>query len=60
MADGCGIASTPDSGGFLISSGHGGLFEVRGANAERSLLVDHGDPARWDNHMIGEDIGVRL
>lgn len=43
-----GVLAEPD-GAFLVSSGHGGLYRIRGACEAPELIAQH--PMRWDNHL---------
>ena len=52
-----GLVSVPDpggvlaerDGGFVVSSGHGGLYRIQASGAEPELITHHA--LRWDNHL---------
>ncbi|MEQ9814916.1 MAG: DUF1513 domain-containing protein [Azospirillaceae bacterium] len=52
VGDGCGIAADGRPGGYILSSGTGGLWRFSLADQRLERLVAPGQPiAHWDNHL---------
>lgn len=52
MKDGCGLASLPGTGQFLVSTGRGRLYTVDVANRKKSAIRFSGlSKVKWDNHL---------
>ncbi|MGH6927369.1 MAG: DUF1513 domain-containing protein, partial [Dongiaceae bacterium] len=52
LTDACGLVALPDPDRFLITSGTGALYLVKGRHARVDTLVSDIDAAgRWDNHV---------
>ena len=53
VSDGCGVAPGPRPGGFLASSGVGGVVVIDArSGSTRPLVLDGLGAARWDNHLV--------
>ena len=51
-ADGCGVAAGSQAGDFLVSTGHGKVYQLNAISGERQLIsLEKGQQLRWDNHL---------
>ncbi|WP_108880057.1 DUF1513 domain-containing protein [Anderseniella sp. Alg231-50] len=52
IEDGCGVSATTGNGGFLVSSGTGGLVAANPSSITR-ISKAGADNLAWDNHISG-------
>lgn len=52
LADGCGLAATGSPGGFILSSGLGGVIVCGEASVNHALPGEALTRSRWDNHLL--------
>lgn len=52
LADGCGLAASGRPGGFILSSGLGGVITCDAGGAAQALPGEPLARSRWDNHLL--------
>lgn len=50
--DVCGVATLPETGDIVLTTGTGRVFTVRMADTGPQVIADATHPRRWDNHII--------